>query len=310
MMLKSKLWAFVLGAALFASCEEQGPAINLEEAAVDPSDTSYILTNIPTPQPRKVLMEEFTGVKCPNCPAGHEIIKSILDGPNGSQLVSVALYPNNYALTEPIAEGSHQTEDDFRTPESTQIVGKYFGGIPSMPTAGFDRFKFGTELLKGRASWVNDFNSRRMEASPVNIELESSYDPATDMVKVKITSTFTAEFNHKVYMTACIVQDSIYDYQERQGTGGIEIIEDYLHQHVFRGFIVPNENGIQLGDDLHEAGRVYVRTLNFKLSDLAVDNSYLNMQHVEPKHCRVVVYLHRADLESFEVLQANEVHME
>lgn len=308
-MLKNKVWALILGAALFASCKEQGPSINFEDVVADPSDTTYITTNIPAAQLRNVLIEEFTGVSCPNCPAGHDIINGIKNSANGNQLVAVGLYKTGLTLTAPVAEnGTVHTEDDFRTKESNDIDTKYYsGGAGTLPSAGFDRANIGTTKLLDRAQWVSTFNSRALVPSPVKLEATSTYNDADSTLKVKITATFTTEVNHNVYLTAGIVQDSIVDYQEK----GTLIIPEYLHNHVFRGLIVPNENGIQLGvDAVHEVGRVYVKTLNYKLTDLGKKNgTELDMQYVHPEHCRVFIFLHRSDVESTEVLQALEVHM-
>jgi hypothetical protein len=308
-MLKNKVWGLAIAAMLFASCKEQGPAINFEDVVADPSDTTYITTSIPAAQPRNVLLEEFTGVSCPNCPDGHVIVNSIKNGPTGNRLVAIGLYQEGLGLTDPVHEGATvYTVDDFRTPISNSINGAIYGGVAnSLPIAGVDRAKFGAEMLRGRGSWAADVTSRMNVATPVNLEVTSTYNDVDSTLKVKITSTFTSAVNKNVYLIAGIVQDSIVDYQE----DGLDVIPDYLHNHVLRGLITPQgENGLQLeGGALQEAGRVRIQTLNFKLTDLAKNNANLKMQYVKPEHCRVFVYLFYKDGTSSEVLQACEVHM-
>ena len=47
---------------MISSCEEEGPAVILDEAETL-SDTTYITSTIPSAQDKVVLMEELTGVR-------------------------------------------------------------------------------------------------------------------------------------------------------------------------------------------------------------------------------------------------------
>src|SRR5690606_12217169 len=110
-----------------------------------------------------------------------------------------------------------------------------------------------------------------------------------------------------VYLTAGIFQDSILDYQEY----GLNIITDYVHNHVLRGFITPNgANGLELETPgSYEAGRVYEKTITIKLHEqLAANSPLLNTAYLKPEHCYVFAFLHHNGAEK-EVLQAAEVHM-
>ena len=70
----------ILGAILsffiwnLQSCKEVLP-VRVVTASVD---STFVTTNIPSPQSKVVLFEEYTGASCPNCPDGHKIVKEIL----------------------------------------------------------------------------------------------------------------------------------------------------------------------------------------------------------------------------------------
>ncbi len=64
-MNKLKLLAASLAALLMAGCEESIP-----------SDRRYTQTEVPDAK-RAVLVEEYTGVKCVNCPQGHKTLEEI-----------------------------------------------------------------------------------------------------------------------------------------------------------------------------------------------------------------------------------------
>ena len=49
-----------------------------------------------TPQNRNVVIEEFTGINCPNCPDGHVVANNIMDAYPG-RVWAVNIHAGNYA---------------------------------------------------------------------------------------------------------------------------------------------------------------------------------------------------------------------
>src|SRR5690348_14133339 len=86
-------WFLVLGSLLY-SCKEVGPDINLHGNQNALTDSTYVESPVQTPETKNVLIEEFTGVRCPNCPQGHVIIANI-KAANPGRVVSVSLHPQN-----------------------------------------------------------------------------------------------------------------------------------------------------------------------------------------------------------------------
>lgn len=303
-MFRNKLWAMVLGGALFASCEEIGPSINLEEVKTEVGDTSYVVSPVPGAQPRNVLLEEFTGVSCPNCPAGHAIVEGIKQD-IGDRLIAIGLYKVDNNLTRPIDKDGKATKDDFRTPISDELDATiYENKASSLPSGGVDRVALPT-LLMDRNLWAGAVNQRLAIPPKANLVLTSTYNDADSTLKVKMTVTFTANVDKKVYFTMGVFQDSILDYQEK----GNLILENYVHNHVLRGFITPNgANGVELVGT-YEAGRVYERTITVKLNEkLGSASPLLNTTYLKPEHCSVFAFIHHNGGEK-EILQAMEVHM-
>lgn len=282
----------VITIVVFASCKEIGPSINVGNVQADPDDTTYVVSPVPQAEMRNVLMEEFTGVSCPNCPAGHEIIKS-MKKKHGDRIVAMGLYQFNNLLTSP----RPGTDDDFRTDIATEInAAIYAGSAGSLPVTGIDRVEHNGMMVLDRSLWANAVDQRLLVASPVNLSVTSQFSEDTDStVKVKFTATFARQIEEDVFYSIAILQDSIIDAQE---DGGNEV-EDYQHDHVLRGFISANGiNGVLLDSDgPYEPGRVFVRTITGQLKG-----------HWKPEHCKVVVFLHYSDANK-EVLQAKEIDL-
>ena len=79
---------------------------------------------------RKVLVEEFTGHRCGNCPRGAETITN-LQNTNGEQVIGIAHHTYNLPqFTEPLANDTIANPElhylyDFRTQESLDIDEKF-----------------------------------------------------------------------------------------------------------------------------------------------------------------------------------------
>ena len=128
------LFAITL-AVVLNSCKEVGPDINLGKNNNSVSDTTYVETPVASPETKHVLIEEFTGVRCPNCPQGHQIITG-LKNTYPEKVVSVSLHPIN-SLGAPYAF----SVQDFRSTKA-QTLFDYLGQIGLEPAAGIDRIKF------------------------------------------------------------------------------------------------------------------------------------------------------------------------
>ncbi|RYG26822.1 MAG: hypothetical protein EOO01_41850, partial [Chitinophagaceae bacterium] len=115
-----------------ASCKEVGPAIDLSPVVA--SDTTF-MSSPETPQQKKVLVEEYTGVQCTNCPEGAGIIKDA-DDLSGGRVIVIGLHSGS--LTSPI---ENESQYDFRTQDSRDLMISFFGEDPPKPAAAFDRVR-------------------------------------------------------------------------------------------------------------------------------------------------------------------------
>src|ERR1043165_8630711 len=100
----------ILGATLlFASCKETAPAIDFGPKAADTSFTAAP----EAPDARIVVIEEFTGVTCPQCPKGHVLIKSIEDAnANPDRIAAMGIQVFNFAQCNPVDESTIKTIHD------------------------------------------------------------------------------------------------------------------------------------------------------------------------------------------------------
>ena len=194
---------------------------------------------VPALGDRKVLVEEFTGVRCVNCPAGASELDN-LRGIYGDRLVVVSIHTGDFA--PPFSDSKF----DFRTPEGDALE-KKLGAPLGYPTAVINRKKFTgqTGLQVGRSLWAGLISAETKEASAVSFSLEKTYSSMTRQFQMTIKAVENVKDALKnVVFSAIITEDNIIDTQETP-TGKRS---DYKHRHVFRSFaadeIAINPTGI------------------------------------------------------------------
>ena len=165
-----------------------------------------------------VLLEDYTGVKCVNCPAAAEIASN-LQAQYGEHLVVLGVHPKS-ALQNP-AGGF----PDFRTDEGNEW-NNYFN-ISAYPTGTLNR-----EAAIGTASWASEVDDVIGNDAPVRLIIKSEYDDATRELKLSIHSKFLQNVeSDDVHLTVCMMENNIIGKQVTPDG----VVEDYVHRHVFRG---------------------------------------------------------------------------
>lgn len=267
---------------LFASCKEVGPTI--EQGSKE--DSTYTAA-VETPQQRNVMIEEFTGVSCPYCPQGHQLIEGF-EASYPDRVMEVRVYPFNVGQAEPVPG---LTQQDFRTQKGTDLGTVFYGGVSFLPCAAVDRIPVSGKLLLDRGVWSAQVNARMITTPPVNLNITSNYNSASNTVDIAVKTAFTQTVNKKMNLTVAIVQDSIVDAQEYPSYKDTF----YVHNNVLRDFITPYAGSEILSDASIQKvpGRVYIRKFSYQL------NTTWN-----PAHCKIVAWLSNNEANDFEVAQA------
>lgn len=237
-------------------------------------------------QGRQVLIEEFTGVRCVNCPAGSQAIEALLDL-HGSSLVAVSIHAGLFAV--PFNESS----EDFATDESRSIL-SLLGSPLGFPTAVVNRKKFDGEENRhvGLSAWAGFIGQELLVPPQIRIDLNTSFNDANGQVDIEadlyVDETISAE---DVRLSVFITENNVVDPQTTpQGQDN-----DYIHKHVFRKAVTGFD-----GDPITESlapGAVINRNLSIQLGETWV-----------PENCHVVALVHFGGSD-LEVIQAHEVEV-
>lgn len=276
---------------LMTACSEKPPLIDFGPKA---SDSAYSAP-VESPQQRIVLIEEFTGVTCPQCPAGHDALKSIITA-NPGRVAVIGIQPIGPAQSRPYDKDGVKTKNDNRTQAGTDIGSNIYGGVSALPLAGIDRIP-DLGLISGlysRADWPSLVEARKSVATKANIGITTVYNASNRQAAVTVRVAYTSTVNLRQKLTVAITEDNVVDVQELGTSQKYEL--NYVHKHVLRDILTTSTGSAILSSMATiPAGQVYERTFVYSLPELwNADN------------CNIVAYVSNNDQSSQEVLQSAE----
>lgn len=177
------------------------------------------------PQPRSVLLEEYTAINCGNCPAGHALAASLVAVDPG-QVHVVGVHGGGLA-----APG--QGQPDLRSSCGLALWQHY--GVTSQPRAAINRVPVNGQTVVTTSQWANAVSNILASPSPVNIGIASTFDPGPRILSVTIELFYTDDSPGAAdRITVELAQDHIIGYQQDYQNGAQA---GYDHRHVLRDCI-------------------------------------------------------------------------
>lgn len=261
MKIKSLIFAIFSTVALFVACDVIPEEDRLEVVQMEPSD-------------RNVLLLEFTGWKCVNCPSAAAIAHTLVEA-LGENIVVVAMHPEGHGFTTP-----ENTVNALSTSDAMEYLNFYGGSsTTAFPTGVVNGAKFGDEYLQGKDEWTSCIMEQRAIAPDCFIDLNYSKEGGHKVVAT-ITPDTTMDYNVSLQMW--LVENNIVAPQASQGS-------NYVHQHVFRKALNP-----MWGDELGKISDVTSKEYSFDIESRYVADN-----------CAVVAVLINTDTKA--VIQASQV---
>jgi hypothetical protein len=231
---------------------------------------------------RKILLEDFTGQQCPNCPkAAQEAlnIKAIY----GEQLVIVSIHAGNYS--EPAETGNFTA--DYRTPEGNEL-NSYFA-IQGYPVGLVNRTDYGGSLLLLKDSWQSAVDALANLEIQAWITIDNSYNSSTRKLDCTLETEFLADLPDTYNICVYLLESGIVSPQKTlTGT-----VLDYTHNHMLRTTLNGTWGDPVGTDGLAVTGSKVTNTYSYTLpEDWNADN------------CAIVAFVYNT--ETMEVVQAEE----
>jgi hypothetical protein len=236
----------------------------------------------PGDEVRKVLLEDYTGQKCPNCPEAAELAHS-LQTIYGDQLIILTVHAGYYSI--PSATGEFTA--DYRTTEGNDL-NSYFG-FYAYPSGMVDRTEYKGSRVLFKDDWEGAVAAQVDLPAQAVITMTNEYNASDRKLTCALETTFLEDLTGTFNICVFITESGIVSPQQTE-TG---IVQDYVHNHVLRASMNGTWGDLVGGDGTAVA--------NMKLSDqfeLTLDQAW------NEANCNVIAFI--INTETQEVIQAEE----
>ena len=175
---------------------------------------------------RNVLIEEFTGRTCPNCPDGHVYANRIVAN-NPGRVWSVNVHAGGYSPTN---------YPNLNTTPSTTIMNGF--GVTGYPTGVVNRSKY--EVLN-RGEWESEAKKQMAQTAECNVAGQVILNKVTRTATITVEVYYTGNSSEdKNYLTVMMLQDSILGSQSGANYNPAQVVgNQYCHMHILRDVITP-----------------------------------------------------------------------
>lgn len=198
---KIGMLAMILGAMVVGACSniaEDERLIYVEPAAVN----------------RAVLIEDFTGQKCVNCPNATNTIHQIQEAYGEETVIAVAIHCGPFGLASGLMTDLGQT-----------YWNNWFSDTQGQPVAKINRGAANDEYKQ----WAGVVANELTKTTDVSLELKTAYNETSREVSIDIAALGKVGVKEKLQIW--VVEDGIVAAQ-KQPDGSTN--KQYVHNHVLR----------------------------------------------------------------------------
>ena len=221
---------------------------------------------------KKVLIEDFTGYKCTNCPQASSELKTI-EELYPEKVVSIAIHAGFFA------QPSGNFITDFRTTAGNELAGFFEPEV--FPIGMINRQGYPGNILFNYTDWASKAGEQLLQVPTIDLSISEENN------SVSIQARRLSESNNSLKLVVCITEDGIIDKQ----IDGSELIEEYEHNHVLRKVI----NGTW-GSNIQLSSTLSTYSYSYSLEDSWVRSN-----------CNIVAFVY--DNSNKEILQVEKIHL-
>lgn len=263
--------------SVFWACDKiEGPYKEVHNAGND--------TNVYV---QKVMIEDFTGHRCGNCPRAHEKLHQIL-ALYGNKVVGMALHSGFFATPLPPSYPA-----DFRTIEADEIANTF--GVTQWPIGMVNRTEYNGSILLSHDAWTEAVEALVQQQPRAHISINSTYNSTNSNINASISVKILQNISEQVKMCVFLTEDSIISAQTDYDQNPT-LIPNYLHMHVFRASF-NGTWGTEVPISSKQVGDTLLRNLK-----LSWNNAWVK------KNCHVVAFIY--DIATNHVIQVDQASVQ
>ena len=211
-----KYFTLLSAILIITSCDVvEGPYLTDEN--VNPIDT-IINTYV-----KNVLVEDFTGHLCPNCPDAARELDAIHDI-YGEQIIAMAIHVSkSFARPYPSSQAP-SFQYDFRTQWGDNWDNFYGISEVGLPRGMVNRIGYPDNHKLSKDEWATEVSNELNKEFNFGIDINSTINSIT--ISSKVLNNTNGDYN----LAVCLTESNIINWQK----DGSLNVEDYEHNHVLR----------------------------------------------------------------------------
>lgn len=245
---------------------------------------------------RKVLVEDYTGHKCGNCPAAALVLKHI-DTTYHGKVVPLAVHAGFFANIN----GTYPT--DLRSTAGTDYDNTFGISIAGNPNGLVNRKGFGSSsFIKLHTLWESEVISMDTMKAKFSLRITNNYNSTLGVLNTSVTVKSLENQSGNYNLIVLLSEDSIIAEQlDYSLPSGSQLVANYEFNHVLRGAV-----NSSWGEN------VFNGTINFNDSIVKSYNNFAINPLYKPAKLHVVAFIYDADSASptyYEVFQAEQKEM-
>ena len=238
--------------SIISSCEViEGPYMTGNGGGVDTNSNQYV---------KNILIEDFTGHLCQNCPDAARELEAIHDL-YGSQIIGLALHVGStFARPYPLSQPKFTY--DFRTKWGEELDGFFNISDAGLPKGMINRIDYPNDHRKNKGQWLASVQQELDKEVVFGLNINSSFDGNNSIIDISTDALKDISGDYK--LVVCLTENEITNWQK----DGVIEDENYIHNHVLRSLITS-----AWGDDLSLStnisnGESYTHNYSVNLADL------------------------------------------
>ena len=287
--MKKNILFYSLILIMFSCDIEEGPFITDYDSYINPD--------------KKVLIEDFTGHTCPNCPDAARELEAI-HAIYGDQIIGMALHVSTaFARPYPSSQAP-KFQYDFRTQWGKEWDDIFGISEMGLPAGMINRIQYSGGQRMGKDEWANAVALELKKDVAFKISISST------TTSITITTEAVNNINNNHNIVVCLTENNIINWQK---DGQIEV-ENYEHNHVLRAVIMDealstNESFV-LGEIINKSTNINLSELEQYNIDYSANTAELgngNAGNWVADNLSVVAYIYNATTN--EIVQVEEAHL-
>jgi len=300
--MKKILGLFLVGFVTVTSCDVVTEPY--DNGGAGPGDEQYNDTvyNDTSVTKRRILLEEFTGHKCPNCPEGADIATQItVDHPD--DFISVSIHNSGAFSKVDTHDPDHPYPSDFETEAGEKLRIKHQHS--SFPGGMLNRSEFNGSVKVAYKKWAQEVNSLLANQAYMlprfKLKLENVYNskPGDRSIRVRYNAKCLQNVTGNIAIVGYVTESHIIAPQVDNRLSN-SYVANYEHNHVLRVGFPGDGDGKTLFTNPTPGDIAKVISESDEISVTLSDDW-------KPENMHIIVFLFNSDTR--EILQVEEVEL-